>query len=139
MYFLHPSGTPDIKNLQQILFESFIFGNDFFLQKFRNSENLFIDGAFHIVPEFIQLLIIMYLDKEIKRKIPALFVLMNSKCENTYLVVLTSFIELLSFGNVYKPEYTTITTDNEDALNKVIIRNFPAFKGFFAFSIIKKF
>jgi hypothetical protein len=37
---------------RRMLFESFIFGNDFFLLKYRNSENLFIDATFHIVPEF---------------------------------------------------------------------------------------
>jgi hypothetical protein len=40
----------------------------------------------------------MYLDKDLKRKFPALFILMNSKCENAYLEVLSDIIELISFG-----------------------------------------
>ena len=61
-------------NNKRINFECFIWGNDFFLQRFRQSKYIFIDGTFHIPKDFAQFIILMYYDEQIERKLPAMLV-----------------------------------------------------------------
>lgn len=67
-----------------IYFESFIWGNDIFIRRLSQSNYIFIDRTFHYPIGFTQLLIIMYYYELIERKIPVIYIIMNSKCENAY-------------------------------------------------------
>ena len=113
-------------NNQRLKLEYFIWGNDFFVNRCRLSSNIFIDGTFHIPPKFTQLLIIMYYDKQIQRKIPVFFILMNSKTEIAYDHIFSDIKDILSFDNNEKFNFSTITTDNELALNNSIRKHFPS-------------
>ena len=60
--------------------------------RLKASKNLFIYGTFHHPPDFYQLMIIMYKDIIAGLKIPALYVLLNSKREFLYEIVFESII-----------------------------------------------
>ena len=110
---------------RRVFFECFIFGNDFFLQRIRNSKNLFIDANYKHPKDFSQILIIMYYDFQIERKVPALYIIMNRKFESAYEAVFKAFIELITFGDSLEFSFDTITTDNEDAINFALEKVFP--------------
>ena len=110
---------------RRLRLEYFIWGNDFFISRCRNSKNIFVDGTYHYPATFTQLLIIMYYDDLLLRKIPVFYILMNNKSESAYNDIFKSVKEILSFGLNYKFNFDTITTDNEDALNNSINKNFP--------------
>ena len=67
----------------------------------------------------------MYYDNNIEKKIPAFYILMNSKTECAYNEIFTSIKEILTFGLNKTYNFKTITTDNEDELNNSICNNFP--------------
>ena len=111
-----------------------LFGNDFFVQRCRYSKYIFIDGTFHVPPEFTQFLIFMYYDVQIEKKIPAFFILTNSKTEVSYDHIFKTIKEILSFGDInFKLNFITVTTDNEDALNNSLYNNFNNIKRIFCF------
>ena len=56
--------------------------------RLKASKHIFIDGTFHHPPGFYQMLIIMYKDIIIDLKIPALYILLNSKKENNLKISL---------------------------------------------------
>lgn len=80
----------------------------------------------------------MYYDRQIKRKIPVFFILMNSKTEIAYDIVFISIKEILTFGNNEEFYFNTITTDNELVLNNSINKNFPNSQLVACFFIINK-
>ena len=89
------------------------------------SKNIFIDGTFHHPPGYYQLLIIMYKDIITSLKIPAFYILLNSKKEELYDIVFESII-----NNILKEDYNnlnfeTIVTDQELALINSIKKFFP--------------
>ena len=114
------------KNNRVLNFESFIWANDFFLNRIKESQYLFIDSTFHIPKGFYQFLIIMYYDEIIKRKIPAIYTIMNSKCENAYDIVFCNIKDMLNFINPNSEcRFITVTTDNEKALINSLNKYFP--------------
>ena len=72
----------------------------------------------------------MYYDELIERKIPALFIIMNSKCENAYNEIFQNIKNMINFkeNENYineKNSFITITTDNELALINSLQLHFP--------------
>ena len=67
--------------------EYIILGNSESIMRLKVSKNLFIDGTFHHPPGYYQLLIIMYKDIITSLKIPAFYILLNSKKEELYDIV----------------------------------------------------
>ena len=110
---------------KRVFFECFLFGKDFFLYRVRNSKNLFIDAAYKHPKDFSQILIIMYYDFQIQRKVPALYIIMNRKFESAYEEVFKAFIELIKFGDNLDFSFDTITTNNEDTINIALQKLFP--------------
>ena len=110
---------------KRINFECFIWGNDFFLQRMRYSEYIFVDGTFHFPSGFSQFIIFMYYDQQIERKLPSIFVLTNTKNQVGYEEIFKNIKSILSFGKKYKMNIKTITTDNEQALINVVTKYFP--------------
>ena len=93
--------------------------------RLRSSKNIFIDGTFHHPPGFYQLLIIMYKDIITELKMPALYILLNSKKEELYNLVFKSIIKIIIKKNLAEFNYETIVTDQEIALINVIKKYFP--------------
>ena len=50
----------------------------------RESEHWMVDATFHHPKEFIQMLIIIYIDPLTKENIPGMYILMNSKNNEIY-------------------------------------------------------
>ena len=91
----------------------------------RISNHYFIDATFHHPPEFNQLLIIMYIDQITQLKIPALYILMNSKYEKLYDYIFESVINIITQNRSYEIEIKTIVKDSEKALINSIKKYFP--------------
>ena len=80
----------------------------------------------------------MYYDDIIKRKIPLIFVIMNSKIEEGYDIIFQNIKELLDFGeNKYNCDFETITTDNEQVLSILLLKIFLKLLEYLAITIIK--
>ena len=66
----------------------------------------------------------MYYDKQVYRKIPAFFILMNSKAEIAYDNISADIKDILSFEKNETYNFSTITTDNELALINSLKKHF---------------
>ena len=95
---------------------SIIYASDFHLRRAAESNNLFIDSTFIHPPEFIQLLVIMYLDIIGFIYIPGVYTIMNSKNEKIYEEILLKIKYLISCNDKFSIKAKTITTDYELAL-----------------------
>ena len=115
-------------NNKRIKFECFIWGNDFFLQRFRYGRYIFIDGTFHIPKDFSQFIIFMYYDQQIEKKLPAIYVLTNTKTQIGYDEIFKAIKSILTFGEKFQFNIETITTDNEQALINTVNKYFPEAK-----------
>ena len=105
--------------------EYIIWGNYENIMILKASKNLFIDGTFHHPPDFYQMLIIMYKDIITGLKIPALYVLLNSKREFLYEIVFESIIRNILQSSICDLNFETIVTDQEAALINVVKKFFP--------------
>jgi len=112
-------------NKKKSNYEYIIWGNSENIMRLRVSKNIFIDCTYHHPPGFYQLLIIMYKDIITELKIPALYILLNSKNEQMYDLVFESIINIIIKKNIDELNYETIVTDQEIALINVIKKYFP--------------
>ena len=96
--------------------EYIIWGNSENIMRLKASKHIFIDGTFHHPPGFYQMLIIMYKDIITDLKIPALYILLNSKKEILYEIVFQSIINNILQETVSNLQYETIVTDQEIGL-----------------------
>ena len=93
--------------------------------RLKASKHIFIDGTFHHPPDFYQMLIIMYKDIITDLKIPALYILLNSKREILYEIVFQSVINNILQETVSNLKYETIVTDQEVGLINATKKYFP--------------
>ena len=114
------------KKLQ--LCEFIIWGNDENIARMRISKNYYIDATFHHPPFYKQLLIIMYKDILTNLKIPALYILMNGKKEEYYDLVFRDILDIITLRNKYLIIISTVVTDTEIGLIKIINKYFPTSK-----------
>ena len=56
---------------------------------------------------------------------PVFFILTNTKTQAGYEKRFSNEKEILGFGKKFVLKFETITTDNEDALNNGLLKNFP--------------
>ena len=93
--------------------------------RLKASKHIFIDDTFHHPPCFYQMLIIMYKDIITDLKIPALYILLNSKKEILYEIVFQSVINNILQETVGNLKYETIVTDQEAGLINATKKYFP--------------
>ena len=93
-----------------------ILGIDENIQKIRISKNLFIDRILHHLPEYKQILIVMYKDSLINLKIPYFYKLINGKYEIFCKIVIETIFKIINDNNKYNFQYQIIVTDREQAL-----------------------
>ena len=67
----------------------------------------------------------MYYVQQIEKKLPAIYVLTNTKTQIGYEEIFKSINSILSFGGKFKFNIETITTDNEQALINTVTKFFP--------------
>ena len=96
--------------------------------RLKASKHIFIDGTFHHPPDFYQMLIIMYKDIITDLKIPALYILLNSKREILYEMVFKNVINNILQETVSNLKYETIVTDQEVGLINATKKYFPNYQ-----------
>lgn len=111
---------PTTAGIQRML----CFGHPDLLRILRYPQlTLFIDGTFSVVPKgFSQCLIAMVYDPSVDVYVPLLYVLVNSKSQETYWRVL----EQLIMASDRQLEPRDVTCDFELALINAVIEQFPA-------------
>ena len=63
--------------------------------------------------DFVKLLVILYYDKEINKKCPSSFILLNNKNESSYYKVFKSFKSIITLEGVNELELISYSTDYE--------------------------
>ena len=99
--------------------------SNFNIKRIRYSNHYYLDGIYIATKEFYQLLILMYYDKNSNSKIPASYILIISKFENIYIIVLSSLRNIITSENSIKLNNITITLDFEEGLIQVVNKVFP--------------
>lgn len=122
-YLRNYTNTQTFYSAKQKLIDSefFIWASDFLILRTRDSEYLKINSTFHYPKGFAQLMIIMYYDQVIDKYIPSIYIIMNSKNESTYDLILENVYKLVNIGLKTKKIFKSITTDNELGLINSII------------------
>ena len=70
----------------------------------------------------------MYYDQQIEKKLPAIYVLTNTKTQIGYDEIFKAIKSILTFGEKFQFNIETITTDNEQALINTVNKYFPEAK-----------
>ena len=91
----------------------------------RQSRNNFVEGTFHNLEEFTQLILIMDKDIITSIKINGLYILVNSKKEIMYNYAFKRIKHILTDYNKLTLNVETIVTDQEKALINCISKYFP--------------
>jgi len=99
--------------------------SNFNIKRIRYSNHYYLDRTYIATKEFYQLLILMYYDKNSNSKIPASYILIISKFENNYIIVLNSLRNIITSKNSIKLNNITITLDFEEGLIQVVNKVFP--------------
>ena len=105
--------------------EHAIFISPFQLHKLINSPHLYFDGTFVYPAEFSQLLVVLYLDKEINKKAPGAYILLNNKREQSYYKVLKNFKHIITLENSTEISMISYTSDFEQGLANSLEAIFP--------------
>ena len=105
--------------------EYIIWGNSGNKMRLKATKHICIDETFHHSPDFYQMLIIMYKDKITDLRVPALYILLNSKREILYEIVFQIVINNILQETVSNLKYETIVTDQEVGLINWTKKYFP--------------
>ena len=65
-----------------------IWVSNYNIKRIRYSLHYYLDATYVSSKEFYELLILMYCDNNSKKKIPGAYILLNSKYENSFILVL---------------------------------------------------
>lgn len=102
-----------------------IWVSNYNIKRIRHSFHYYLDVTYVSTKEFYELLILIYLDINSKKKIPGVYILLNSKFENSYIIVLKALKKIITCEN-RKLNFYSITLDFEEALinaaNKVFLK-----------------
>ena len=93
---------------------------DYFFNRLAKSNSLSIDSTFIHTYGYIQTLIIMFLDTEINKFFPGIYILLNNKTEFIYTQSLNYIKNKINDINPYNLHLKTITCDFEQGLINAI-------------------
>ena len=79
--------------------EHVIYISDYFIKKLNNATHFYIDGTFIYPPDFKQLIVILYYDNIIKKRMVGLFASINNKKENGYLHLFKRIKDIITIDN----------------------------------------
>jgi len=91
----------------------------------RKSKHIFIDCTWYQPQGLKQILVILFKDIIINKKIPCCFMILKNKRYEIYEKCLNSFKNIITQNNIFDLEIETITTDAETALLNAINNIFP--------------
>ena len=97
--------------------ERMIFTSPFQINKIINSPHLYFVGTFVFPPGFMQMIIILYYDNEIKKRAPDAYILLNNKKEKSYIKVLRNFKSIITLANTINLKLISYSSDYEIALS----------------------
>jgi len=101
----------------------FIWVSNYNIKRIRYSFHYYLDAIYISKKEFYELLILIHFDINSKKKIPGAYILLNSKFENSYIIVLKALKKIITCENSIKLNVYSITLDFEEAsmnaVNKV--------------------
>ena len=92
------------KNNSSILHHGNIsYISDYFVKKLDKSMHLYIDWTFIHPQDFKKLMVLLYLEENINKRMPGLFVLINNKKEKGYFYLFKKIYEtILVFKKLFK-------------------------------------
>ena len=96
--------------------EHIIYISDYFIKKLNKAEHLYIDGTFIYPQDFKQLIVILYLDENINKRMPGLFALINNKKERGYYCLFKKIYEIISIEETSSIKLKSYTVDFEIGL-----------------------
>ena len=105
-----------------------IFTSDFMLNRIAASKHLHIDATFIHPPEFMQILVILYIDIINNIIAPGAFIIMNKKTQDLYERVFKSIKYYITSNNIKALNIKTIALDYEIAMQNEIRNIFPEIK-----------
>ena len=105
--------------------EHIIYVSDFYIKKMAESPHFYIDGTFVYPSDFKQLIVILFYDIYINKRIPGLFALINNKTEPGYIELFKSIYNIITVEKTVNLKLESYTTDFEDALMNAIELIFP--------------
>ena len=101
-----------------------IFTSPFQINKIINP-HLYFDGTFVFPSGFMQMIIILYYDNEIKKRAPGAYILLNNKKEKSYIKVLINLKSIITLENTLNLKLITYSSDYEISLSNALERIFP--------------
>ena len=108
--------------------EHAIFISDYFIRKKRNSSHLYIDGTSVYQKWFKQLIVILYYDGELKKRLQSLFALTNNKKENWYDLLFNKIYDIITLNKTKNLALQSFTVDFESDLINATKRVFKKSK-----------
>ena len=75
--------------------EHIIYISDYFIKKLNKAQHFYIDGTFIFPQDFKQLIVILYLEENINKRMPGLFALINNKKERGYLYLFKKIYDII--------------------------------------------
>ena len=115
-------------NNTQFEHEHVIYISDYFIKKLNKASHFYIDGTFIYPPEFKQLIVILYYDDVINKRMPGLFALINNKKENYYLYLFQRIKDILTIEKTTDLKINSYTVDFEKGLINALNIIFPEIK-----------
>ena len=105
-----------------------VYASDFMLNRMAASKHIHIDATFVHPPNFIQILIILYIDVINNIRAPGAFIIMNRKTQDLYERVFKSIKYCLTYNKTKIINIKTATIDFEIALKNAFHLIFPEIK-----------
>ena len=102
-----------------------IFTSPFQINKIINPPHLYFDWTFISPLGFIQMIIILYYDNQIKKRAPGAYILLNNKKELSYIKVLRTLKNIITLENTINLNLISYSSDYEMALSNSLERIFP--------------
>ena len=115
-------------NNTQFEHEHVIYISDYFIKKLNNSSHYYIDGTFIHPPDFKQLIVILYYDEIINKRMAGMFALINNKKENGYLHLFKRINDILTIENSTELKLSSYTVDFEKGLINALNIIYPDIK-----------
>lgn len=100
-----------------------------FFKKIIKSIHWYIDGTFLFPKDFAQLIFILYLHFESKKRYLGMFILTNNKKYEGYLYIFNLVRNIITLENTKKIFVESFSTDFEEGLLNAISEIFPELRG----------
>ena len=105
-----------------------IFISNFFIRKLNTSKHWYVDGIFVYPENFTQLIVILYKDEILNKRLPGLFALINNKKYEGYKLTFEKIQYILTIENTIPLKLESYALDFEVTQQKTFLELFPGIK-----------